>query len=525
MGKIIFNRGEGGLGRQQPGNDYISGIIFKQTALPSGFGSSDRIKKVTTLAEAEALGIVETHSDETIATGGNVEITAAGAADDVWTVIITPAGGSAITLGTYTEQTSDTTILIATALFNAINVLTPVHGFTATNSVASNVALVAPAKYGVSLNAAGLVSASSGAGTDTEIQFSNGVGSEIAINHYHISEFFSEAESIIGLAQGILYIGIYATYDGTQIGLVQTYAEGDIRNMGVYLPDTFASSQVTATQTGATAVETADQPLSVLLAADFAATTVSALADMRALSSKNVSVIIGEDSAGEGGRLAGVEGFSITTLGATLGVTANAAVHENIGWRQKFDLIHSRNRSVIVQSTPFNEYETLQFATGELWSVQTSTTLDTLTEDGYIYLTKETGVNGSFHNDSPTAILITSDFAYLENNRTIDKAVRLIRENLIPKINSPLYVDPSTGKLSEATISDFKNEAFKALENMAANSEINTQADGELPANSVVIDPDQNVLATSNIVLTVTITPVGVARTITVNIGFAVSIS
>ena len=109
--------------------------------------------------------------------------------------------------------------------------------------------------------------------------------------------------------------------------------------------------------------------------------------------------------------------------------------------------------------------------------------------------------------------------------RTIDKAARLVRENLVPKISAPLYVNATTGKLSQATIEDFKNDAFKALENMAANLEISTNEDGSLPANSVVIDPDQDVISTSEIILTITIVPVGVARQITVNIGFAVSIA
>ena len=181
------------------------------------------------MAEAEALGIVDTHADETKATGGNIEITAVGAADDVWTATIIPAGQSAITLGTYTEATSDTTILIATGLFNAINALTSTHGFTATNAVASNVAIVAPAKYGASINTSGLTGTSSGTGTATITQFTSGVGSVIAINHYHISEFFALAEKINGLAQGILYIGLYTSYDSTTIPLVQEFADGDIR--------------------------------------------------------------------------------------------------------------------------------------------------------------------------------------------------------------------------------------------------------------------------------------------------------
>lgn len=523
MAGITITRAEGGLGRQQPGSDYISGLIFKQTGLPSGFGTSDRIKKVTTLSEAVALGIDDTHSDETKATGGEITITAAGAAGDVWTATQSPAGASSIALGSYTEASGDAVADIASGIAAAINALTGTHGFTATSALGV-VTLVAPDKYGASLNTSGLAASSTGTGTATLTQFSGGVGSEIAINYYHVSEFFAIAEKITGLAQGILYIGIYTAYDGTQIGLMQDYASGDIRNMGVFLPDTFASSQVTATQTGATAVEAVDRPLSCFIAADFSATTLSALSDLRTLSSKNVSVILGQDASGEGKRLSGVEGFSITSLGATLGTVAQASVHLNIGWRQEFDIAHTRTRSVITQTNPFNEYEVLGFGTGELYADQSSATIDALTEDGYIFLVKEDGKTASYHNDSPTATAITSDYAYVETNRTIDKAARLVKENLNPKVKAPLYIDADTGKLSEATIQDFKNDAFKALENMATAGEINTNATGELPANSVIIDPDQNVISTSEIALTIQIAPVGVARTISVTIGFAVSI-
>ena len=506
---IVINRIGGGLGRQQPGEDYISGLIFKQSSLPSGFGTSDRIKKVTTLAEAEALGIVNTHADETKATGGNVEITAAGATGDVWTIVLTPIGASAITLGTYTEQTGDTTATIATGLFNNVNLNTITHGFTATNSVASNVALVAAAKKGESIHS-GLVSTSTGAGTTTITQFTGGVGSIIAINYYHVSEFFALTQKITGLAQGILYIGIYTSYNGSQLGLLQNFASGKIRQIGVFLPDTFASSMVTQSQTYCTTLEVENQPLSVLLTADFSATTLSALADMRALSSKKVSVVIAEDKGNNGGALVGITGMSISNLGATLGTLANAAVHENIGWRQAFDQIHD------------SEFEELQFVTGEAYSVQSAATLTELSNKGYIYLMKEINIVGSFYNDNATCTLITSDFAYVQENRVIDKAARLVRENLVPKINSPLYANASTGKLSLATIEDFRNEAFKALENMATAGNISTNDDGNLPSASVVIDPEQD--ARDNVTLAISLVSVRTAREITVNIGFVINI-
>jgi len=62
------------------------------------------------------------------------------------------------------------------------------------------------------------------------------------------------------------------------------------------------------------------------------------------------------------------------------------------------------------------------------------------------------------------------------------------------------------------------------LENMATAGNISTNEDGVLPANSVIINPDQNVLTNSEVVVTIHIVPVGVARLITVNIGFALNV-
>lgn len=514
MSGIVITRQEGGLGRQQPGEDYISGLLIQSATLPDGFGSSDRIKKVETLADAVALGINDSHSDETLATGGEIDVTAVGAAGDIWTATITPSESDLITLGTYTEQTGDAVGDVATGLIAAINAKTIDHGFLGTAALGV-ITLIAAAKWGEALDAAGLDGSSSGAGTTALTQFTGGVGSEIAPMHYQISEFFKMAEEVNGLAQGILYVGVYniTTWDGSEIGLMQDYAEGKIRQMAVYLQDTFASSMVTVSQTEAERLRGVNKPLSVLLTADFSATTLSALVDMRALDSENVSVLIGEDASGEGKRLTGVLGRSVSCIGITHGCIAVAAVHENLGWRGKFDVTHD------------TEYEEIQFSTGEEYKIQTSSTLSGLTNKGYIYLTKEIGINGSFQNDAPTATLVTSDYAYLENNRTIDKATRGVRINLTPKINSPLYVDADTGKLSYDTIEDFKNDAFKALESMARDGEISTNPDGNLPAGSVVIDPDQDVLTTSEIIITILIVPVGVGRTITVKIGFAVTIA
>ena len=72
------------------------------------------------------------------------------------------------------------------------------------------------------------------AGTIT--QFTGGVASKLANFHYHISEFFRIMKSIGG--QGNLYLGFYAVPVGspsfTEVSTLQNFAEGKIRQFGVY---------------------------------------------------------------------------------------------------------------------------------------------------------------------------------------------------------------------------------------------------------------------------------------------------
>ena len=50
------------------------------------------------------------------------------------------------------------------------------------------------------------------------------------------------------------------------------------------------------------------------------------------------------------------------------------------------------------------------------------------------------------------------------------------------------------------------------------------ERDTEISAFDVKIDPTQNILGTANMIISVAIVPVGVAKQITINIGFAVSV-
>jgi hypothetical protein len=100
----------------------------------------------------------------------------------------------------------------------------------------------------------------------------------------------------------------------------------------------------------------------------------------------------------------------------------------------------------------------------------------------------------------------------MENNDVIDKAIRGIRTYVIPSVNRPLTLDADSGKLDETIVGFFENKAAQALDQMVR--------DGELSGYSVYVDPDQDVLSTSEIVIQVRLVINGVARTIKIPIGF-----
>ena len=146
---IIFNIAEGGLGRPLPGNDHLSGMLFYTAgSLPSGFGSSDRIKKIFSIKEAENIGILADHADETKGKGGKGVIANTWLAGDTATISID--GG---VLGTFTVVTGSTDIAdVVAGLVTAINAGTATgikHGWIAVDSGGTDVTLTQPAKLGI----------------------------------------------------------------------------------------------------------------------------------------------------------------------------------------------------------------------------------------------------------------------------------------------------------------------------------------------------------------------------------------
>lgn len=318
--------------------------------------------------------------------------------------------------------------------------------------------------------------------------------------YYQIKEFFRVA----GASE--LWV-VNAADDDFDAQAVYNLTDGKLRQVYWYTETNFAgiAAQVTTVQAMATALDALFSPCQFLISVKDETATVDGAAqpDIRALNAANVSVLIGGGNTGDAATLTASLGVKyIPAGGALLGAAAKAAVNESIAWVAKFNLQTG------------SELQGVVFADGISYGAKAASVLDTLNDKGYLFLKKHIGISGSYMNDSHTATVFTSDFATIENNRTLQKAKRGIRARLLPDLNSPLTVNED-GTLAADTLKYFENKTARPLELM--------QSAGELSQYDITIDPTQNVLATSKLIINVRIIPRGVARFIEVSLGYAVN--
>lgn len=321
----------------------------------------------------------------------------------------------------------------------------------------------------------------------------------IRIMHYHVSEFYR-------LRPGAtLFIAIYAEPVGAltfaEIETVQNFAEGKIVQMGIWTKKVFATGNFTLIQA---ILETLDSQFkyisSVLLASNLVGTTTAALANLRSLVAPKVSGVLAQDGGAKGKALYTEAGYSITALGAMLGATSLAKVNECIGWVEKF---------------PMNavELDVPAFANGDLVKSLTEPTIEAVDIKGWIFIRKYESDGQVYFNDSHTAVVITDDYAYIEANRVMDKSMKKVRKKLLPQFNGPVLVDPQTGKLATDYVTHLENLGDQALEQM--------ERDGELSGYKTFVNPDQDVLSTSEIEVAIVDVPVGVSRSFKVKVSYS----
>lgn len=506
LNDVVFIKGQGGLGRPLPGKDYISGFVFYTSTLPSGFITTNNMKHILSIDDAKASGINLTYSDETKATGSYL-FTAAGATGDIIELKVQEFGTAnnltgLVSLGAYTRLSTDTTVnLLATSYATYVNSGTSIHGYSAT-ATTGTVTITARTGLGVFLNTGTpLVAVITGTIAGTITQFSGGVYSKLSQWYYHISEYFRLNP------KGDLYVGFFAiptTYDFSEIQTLQNFANGEVRQFAAFADSTtYTSAKVQAAHTIATTLDALHKNTQVLLTFDYSAATLSSLADLSQLNSNKVSVIIGQDGFNLGNAIFKATGRSITSLGAVLGLVSASAVSDDIAWIAKYNIAGGAENDVAA------------FANGQLYTAQSASLFTYMDSFRYIFLIKQTGSAGTWVNDSHTCTLMSSDSAYIENNRTIDKAIRNLRTFYLPALSSPIRLN-AVGTLSDVSVAYFQGLGNTALDQMVR--------DGEISGKTVTVDPTQNVLSTSVLRVAVQLLGIGVARNIQVGIKYVLSL-
>lgn len=319
----------------------------------------------------------------------------------------------------------------------------------------------------------------------------------IKMLNYQLSEIFRINPGIS------LFVGLSTTAptDYAELKALQNFANGKIRQIGVWNGKVaLAASAVTALQGIAAFFDNSGTPCSIIYSAKVDSLTALP-SDLAVSGQRNVSVVIAQDGAGIANSLYtgadnSTNGYSVSALGIVLSMVSLAKVHESISWVKKFPT------GVSVPA----------FCDGTNYNTVDKAVIEGLDTSRYIFFRTYPGIAGSYVNDSHTLDLATSDYAFIESERTMDKAVRGITTYMLPELGAPLMVDAETGKLDQSTVAYLQTVAGKALEDM--------EKAGELSGYSAEIDPEQNVLSTSQVEVVIKNLAVGVMRHVNVKIGF-----
>jgi len=274
-------------------------------------------------------------------------------------------------------------------------------------------------------------------------------------------------------------------------------AKGEIRHLVVSfdlaVAEDYAAvvSAVTKAQELATANAENARPLFVYLEGKYF--TKDTDTNLRALAAPNVSVFHGQHMGVVG------KGFTnYAAMGILMGVATFANVHENHGWVNKFNVANGEVSEPAIGGVPLSTVSDGEKAT--------------ITANGCAFLRDRVGVAGVYVNSSPACTLLTSDFAFSNAMHVMNKAVRALRTDISPDINRPIAVDDTSGQISAEIVAEMQSNASVGIAAMLGA--------GEISAFSVEINPNQNIIATGELSVKISITPVGTAQKIVANIGF-----
>lgn len=240
-------------------------------------------------------------------------------------------------------------------------------------------------------------------------------------------------------------------------------------------------------------------------------TDINAAVDLRTLKSENVAVVVAQDPE-RAAMDAAYTGHA--AVGSALGMLSARYVHENMG---SVDIENHPRTAKGTANYPLSSvlagrWIKASLSNGTPMAKISLSVQDKLKEKGYNYAGSFQGYAGFFFSNSCTCTAADSDYAYIEYNAVWNKAARLVRNVLLPRVRSKVKADPATGYISNVTISDWDARVRSVLSTMVA---ANNMADFD-----IYIHPKQMAISDKPFSIQVKLVADGIAHEFEVDLGF-----
>lgn len=362
----------------------------------------------------------------------------------------------------------------------------------------------------------------------------NNVNFYHGIPYYHISEFFRLSGNLDGTGKlYVMFADCSVSWDAIEI--MQRISGGTINQLGIWTEqslwkdngnvDKYNLNIVKSINDKAITMASQNQPLSIILSANPSNTGSNTIEGKKVNLNKipsciceasRTSVILGQAHSELISTIqkCNVNHTPVGFLGAVLGCLAKANVQESIAWVKQFNLFSDGFQEIEFGFGDINQSDDEEFISLNRYESLSPIVLDDLDDKGYIFPIKYSGrENGVYISKDQTCS--DGDYRTIARNRTINKSRRAVRAALLPYVNSPLMVNPSTGFLAPSKITAFKGIVGDILAGMQKSQEISGYA--------VTIDANQNVLVNDTLRISYVIVPVGVATKIYVEEGLSLT--
>lgn len=242
---------------------------------------------------------------------------------------------------------------------------------------------------------------------------------------------------------------------------------------------------------------------------------ISALPNLREFDSENVTPFWGQDPDIAAKDAAYADHAAV---GSALGMLLVRAIHENLGSVDIENKPNSRKaeQDYSLTDTKKGLWLKASLSNGIAFESLSYADQKKLDELGIVYIGAFSDYGGYFISNSHTCTEAGSDYCYIERNSIWNKAARLTRATLIPRIRSKVKADPDTGYIKNTTITYWDGLVRTALRTMVAA--------GNIASFDIYIDPKQAAVQDTPFKIKEQLVADGIVHEFDVDLGYTKSV-